>query len=248
MRGILARLGLIAALLLAPISAQAVIGTPAQLGHKETTGATTGVITTAANDCPVGSTIVLAAAYATTASTLSTVADSAGNVWQTPVDNTAGASVGVAFAFAYNTTVDLPIGGTITATFAGSTNSQTRAMCVSGLFPAAALDTHNHTATGTATTATSVATGTLAQANELIFGELATAATASGYTPGGGYSNYATTNTNAPSVTLSFKSVAATTTVTFAPGWTSSSNYVSNILSFKGANPPGPLMLTGVGQ
>lgn len=247
MRRLIASLGLLAALLLAPVPAYAVIGTPAQLGHKETVAASTGVITTAANDCPVGSTIVLAAAYTTIADTLSGVVDSAGNVWQTPIDNTTATTVGIGFVYALNTTVDLPIGGTITATFGGATNSQVRAMCISGLLPTAALDTHNHTATGTGTTATSVATGTLAQANELVFGELGTATSAAGYTPGGGYSNYATTNTNTPSVTLSFKTVAATTTVTFAPSWTTSSNYVSNILSFKGVAGSSNLTLMNVG-
>lgn len=228
------------------------VGTPATLGLTNSTASATGVITTATNDCPVGSTIILAAAYTTIADTLSGVADSGGNAWQTPVDNTTATTVGIGFAYALNTAHDLPIGGTITATFGGATNSQVRAICVQGLALAAALDAHNHTATGTAASATSVATGTLSQANEFVLGMLGTAATAAGYTPGVGYSNYSTGNTNAPSITMSFKTVFATTSATYAPGWTTSTNYVSNIVSFKAFIPAntnvGALALMGVGR
>ena len=109
-------------LLFAPIGANAAI-TVATLGTRTQTASTTSVLTTAGNACAAGSTIIVFTSYVTVADTLSSATDSAGNTYKTPIDNIAGTSVGIGWVYAVNTGTNLPIGGTITLTYSGSTVS-----------------------------------------------------------------------------------------------------------------------------
>jgi hypothetical protein len=223
-----------------------------KLGKTITTAATTGVITTITNDCPVGSTIVLFANHLTVADTLSSVADSGPNTWQAPVDETAGTGTAIAFAYAKNTTVDIPIGGTITATFAGATNSGVVAACISGASTTSPLDVHNNTATGlAATSATTVNTGTLSQATEVVIGFTGFSGNPSSTNACNG--SYTRLDFNA-SATGGFIEcslvVASTASVAYSPTWTNSVNYVTNVISFQApiavTNSNQPFLTTGV--
>jgi hypothetical protein len=202
------------------------------LGVHKASAALTNVLTTNANDCPIGSLIVLQASYLTIADTLSSVADSAGNTWQTPIDNTTTTGLGLGWAYAKNTTVDLPGGATITATFAGSTISDVGALCVSNADKTAPLDTHNHTAVGSAsTTATTVSTGTLSNTQEIVIGGL-TKNVIEGITCNGGMTKITVNNQN-PAINMCTLIVQSQASVSFTPNWPTPDTYVTSLLSFK---------------
>jgi hypothetical protein len=104
------------------------------LGNSGTlaTASLTNTFTTTTNACPAGSLIILWANYESTSDAPSSVTDSAGNTYQTPIDNIAGSGIGIGIVYAKNTSANLPVGGTITATFAGSVTSRVGASCVTG--------------------------------------------------------------------------------------------------------------------
>lgn len=222
--------------LLAASQAQAAI-TVATLGSHAQTTAATNVLTTVTNDCPIHSTIILLAANATAADTLTGVTDSAGNTWQSPVDATAGTGVGLATAYAINTTVDLPVGGTITASFTSNTTF-INAICVQNLANTTPLDTHNPPpSTGSAaTSATSVATGTLRSSAELIVGSLGGNVAMGTFTCPAGFTKPSINNSGGPSLLMCYEVVASSSSVGFAPTWTNSANYVNNVVSFSDTN------------
>lgn len=219
--------------------------------HHMTTG-TTNVLTTTTNDCPVGSLIVVTAGYVTVADTLSSVIDSAGNTWATPFDNIAGTGIGIGWAYAVNTANDLPIGGTITATFGGSVATQLNAVCISGAATAAPLDVASQSANGaSATSATTVNSGTLSQANEILIGGFVSATASNTVTCGGSYTRINTAS-GTPSGTMCTQIVSSTSSVSFAPTWVTSANYVTDLVSFKaaptgGGNVPPALLTVGAG-
>ena len=127
--------------------------------------------------------MLLLASHITVADTLSSVADSAGNTWQTPIDVNVGTGVGQGIAYAANTTANVPVGSTVTATFSGSTVAQISVRCVSRRADAnTPIDKHNNFTTGTASTSATVSTGTLSQATELIIGFVSLAGSGSGNT------------------------------------------------------------------
>lgn len=222
---------------------------PTSLGSQKVAASTTNVLTTGA-DCPVGSLIVLIGSYTTIADTLSSVADSAGNTWQTPFDNIVGTGIGIGFAYAKNTTIDLPNAGTITATFAGSTVNAVAVVCVSNADPVAPLDTSNHSATGlAASAATTVNTGTLANATEIVIGGFTTA-TAMGASNlcNGSFSKTVSLSGTSPALDLCTLVVSSTGSVAFSPTWTTANNYASDVVSFQGVSVKSPSFgLTGVG-
>jgi hypothetical protein len=199
-------------------------------------GATTNVLTTSGSDCPIGSLPVVATVYLTIADTLSSVADNVSNTWQAPFDNITGTLVGVGSAYAINTTADISVGKTITATFAGSTPSGIAGICITGAATTSPLDVSNKTQQGTAATAaTSVSTGTLAQANEIVVGVLVGTVAIGVVTCGTGWTKLPTLSNANGSVTICVQIVAATTSVSFAPTWANTANYVTDVYSFKAA-------------
>lgn len=240
----------------ATLLAIACLVTPAQAGmsiaslsiHRQTALAT-NVLTTAGSDCPVGSLIVVYTAYLTVVDTLSSVTDSAGNTYQAPFDNIAGTLVGVGWAYAKSSTVDLPIGGTITATFAGAETSKVGALCISASHPASPLDTSNHTDNGVAATASAnVNTGTLTNATEVVIGLLALASTTATANCNGSYALALASIANSPSLQVCTQAVASTASVGFAPTWSDANNYVTDLVSFQGVSPTLPaISMTGVG-
>lgn len=224
--------------------------TLANLGQHSVASSATNQLTTAVNACAAGSTIVVQVSQST--GTLSSVADSAGNTYQTPLDNIAGTTINIAFAYAINTNSNLAAGGTITLTMSASSANAMQAVCLQGLSTTAPLDTSNHTAQGAATTsASSVATGALADTNEIILATLGNPTAPGSVTCGGSYTKIAFNGT--PSINLCYQIVASSSSVAFAPTWVNSVTYVTDVISMKttggGAPPVVPsLTLTGAGS
>jgi hypothetical protein len=214
--------------------------TPTALGTAAGTAATTRVITTTA-DAPAGSLIFVAAHYTTVIDTVTSVTDSAGNSYVV-IENDAGTGAAVGTAYCKNC-LFLASGSTITINFGGSVPSVAGAVCVQGVGTVNALDTSGHSSTGlAATSATSVATGTLALPSEIIFSVLGVAANISGVTNAGLTDTGASSSNNTTSggsLALWYKNVTAPTSIAWAPTWTTAGNYASAVFSFK-ADPQTP--------
>lgn len=216
------------------------ISNPVALGTKSNDGSTTDVITTSTNDCPVGSLAIVLAGYSTIADTLSSVSDNSSggpNTW-TVIDNTTRTGLGLGIAYS-NVAHDIAIADTITLTFAGSTASGASAICVvSGIVSSSPLDTHNHTSTGTTSPASSVSTGILAQASELVLGNVTTSnSTTNDFTVGGSFTEIGTFDgAIGADVSFGYQIVSSTASVDWAPSWSvTTTAYVSDVVSFKGA-------------
>lgn len=241
---------LVALLALAPLSARAGIANAVTLGFHNQAAATTNVLTTATNDCPVGSLAYILTGYTTIADTLSSVTDNSTggpNSWVV-IENktTTGIGLGVAYAVV---THDIAVGNTITGTFAGSVTSEIYGTCVpSGVVTVSPLDISNKSQNGlAAAAAASVSTGTLAQPVEILMGTLATAADSGITTAGGSWTNLGR-STSTPGLMTSFQIVSVTTTVAWAPTWVTNNNYVTDISTFKGIMLVPGAGLMGIGQ
>lgn len=206
------------------------------LGNHNQAASATNILTTVTNSCVAGSTVVLSSAYVVLADTLASVTDSAGNTWKTPFDNITGTGVGVGFAYAANTTADLPVGATITATFNGSTNTTIAAACVRSMTGTIATDTTAATSQGlAATSATTVNSGSLATSTDVAFGFLAAPTSQGTATCNGSYSKTGNSVTT-PSITTCFQILASSSSLAFSPTWTNAVNYVSDLITFKGTS------------
>jgi hypothetical protein len=206
------------------------IGTPVQLGSTSGAGgaAMTLALTTLA-DAPAGSLIVVLVGWVHNAA-ISSVADSAGNTYAGGNSLTLGTSRFRPFwCF---TAVDLPSGGTITATYTIVTGVKLiGAVAVSGC---AAVDQQATGSTNTSTTP-GQATGTLGWPNEIIFGMCQVASGAGDtYTEASGF----TANTPAlmtDALRWAYQIVASNASVTYAPGLGTSRTWGANTLTFSGA-------------
>lgn len=243
------RLTVIPALLVVS-QAHAAVSVIASLSSHNQVASATNITTNGAVACQVGQTITLFAAYTTITSTLQSVVDSAGNTYSAPVDNVTNTGVGMGFAVAVNIATILPsTTGTITATFSGLTTSEIYARCDGGVAKNNSLDSHNNTSTGlAATSASSVATGALSSADELVFGFTVAPTSFGTVTPTAGFvlpGSSPTTTT--PAIAVGTQAVSAASSVAWAPTWTNAVNYVTNVVSLAGLW-GGQLALTGGGQ
>lgn len=175
----------------------------------------TQTLTTIAN-APTGSTIAVGAT--TDASTIHDVADSVGNTYL-PLTQTSPTGEVTAMFYAKNITA-LPPGGTITLTTAGGATRDRifGAACIAGV-SSNPLDKDLGTAVNIANATPSIATGVLAQANELIIGlDTSVAGGSDSYTEASGFT-FLLSGVVAGGLALhmSYQIVAATTTVSFAP-------------------------------
>lgn len=159
------------------------IGTPADLGGKNIAASantnTVALTTTVAAD--PGDTIIVKVMSSTIGRVLSSVADSAGNTYTVDITSNDGTNDGNVYICSAPVTTQLPIGGTITATFASSLTSirGIMAMKVSGVASAGRLD---RTAVGTNTTSgwSAVDSAPTTQADELLVGAAVFASTQTG--------------------------------------------------------------------
>ena len=130
------------------------------------------------------------------------------------------------------TTADLPNGGTITVAVPSTDTVSATAFALSGM-NATPVDTHAHTSNGASgTSATSVATGTLAQSYEVVVGGLALAGTSSAFNPGT-LTSIGGVSATGQSVWAAYQIACSTVTSAFAPSWTTSRAYMSDVVSFK---------------
>lgn len=250
MRPLLALLGALAALAWS-VPAVAAIGTPTSLGTASAAasgGTGTLVITTGA-DCPPGSlAVVIADGEGSIATT--TVADSAGNSY----------TAGTTYAFPSNRLrfywsiigTDLPSSGTITTTYALDTGKKyATASCVSGV-ASADLDGGASGTTG-ASTAPSITTATLNNANEIIYAVVQVVTGVSDtYTEDAG-NGWTTLNSvslaTSGKMHVAYKIVAATTAKTYAPTLGTSRTWGESYQTFTAATTGSTprMMLMGVG-
>lgn len=228
--------GLSTAALLSPTNTGSSLGTPAQLGTASAAsgGVDTLAITTGPNSA-AGNLLVLLAAHGTAAETISSVADSASNTYAAGTQVSSGNFAIRPFYSAASAL--LLAGGTITTTFSSNDQQYAAAISIPGVLASSPLDKQ---AAGTASSGTSpsIATGTLAQANEVVIGfiivEAGAADTfteASGFTTGGSIALASNSI-----LRWAWKETTATTTVTYAPTLGTSRSYIANVLSFKAAS------------
>jgi hypothetical protein len=220
----------------APMMMGPYIGTPTLIGVKANNAASSTVVIPVGVDVPPGSFVLVCGMGNVSAPAFSSVADSAGGNTYALLDT---ATANPQTAYASPTVNKIPNGGTITITLAGSTNPFVAlAFFVPGMRQGSGVvDTVGSVTSGAATSATSSNTGTLGYANDLIVGlvgstnqDVKTGLAAAGYTIVGSVANG-----TANSLGVGWKKVTVTTTSSWAPSWTNSSNYSSFVRSFKGA-------------
>jgi hypothetical protein len=242
-------------LLLSQRAALAAIGTPILIGNQENSPTT---ITTSV-DAPAGSLIVVAVGcWDNQNSTIISVTDSALNTYDIAVQATApSVSAPCGIAYCLNSTNDLPSGGTITITQSGLVQAILGAWIVSGAN--GGLDAAPAGVTpGAGASSVSISTGTLAQANEIVFGFVTTSQSISVLSNPSGFTELWNNTATPPgpidnTMAFSYNIVSSTSTVTYNPSWTSAVNVASVMASFKataGAARPlaGSLITLGVGQ
>lgn len=199
------------------------IGTPTQLGTAGGAAAGTYVITTAA-DIPANSTVLVSASIAGTTENITSITDSAGNVYPAEAHfSTTG--IGLSRVTLFNA-LFMAAGSSITVNFAGATliKAVTALVIPNPTFQLVAPAGQTGLA---ATSATTIASGVLGQNAAILFGILVTAANISGFTPGAGWTAIGGLHQAGASVDLAYMIVATSASQNWAPTWTGSANYVS---------------------
>jgi hypothetical protein len=132
---------------------------------------------------------------------------------------------------------DLPNGGTITANWTTTGRTAMSAAVATGpTWPASPLDVHPTCVTGSSVTTLTLASGTLAEADELLIGGLGTNGVISAYcsTPCTPFStNLTAAGATTPVVSWSWFESASTASVNYVPTWTSARNAGAYVVSFK---------------
>lgn len=201
------------------------IGTPSVVADFPTTTGGVGVTT---NDCPAGNLIVVLPYCDNLNGTVTSVTDSAGNIYSKAIATTTQAGQFTASIWYAANCLHLPAGGTVHIIGVPTAIDMT-VYFVTGAN--GGLDLTNSTVINTNVTTLSLATGTLSQADEIIIGLVAPAnspasPTASGFTQYDGAYGF-------------YKIVAATTTQTFTPVWTGAAHASAVIATFKATAPTG---------
>lgn len=206
---------------------------PVQLGTAGGGASATYVITTGV-DCPAGSLIVIGVARSSATETISSIVDTAGNTY-TNAQDISGTAVRLGVRYCPGC-LHLSAGSTITVTLSDALAiGAISAFYIPGMVQnTTALDAAPSGTTGiAATSASAVATGTLAQSAEVIVGTLATAGATSAFAPGTGFTSIGGLSQTGVSINLAYQVVASTSTVSFAPSWTTAANYANDVVSFK---------------
>lgn len=220
-------------------AAAVAIGTPVQLGTQ--TGASgSSIIITTVTGCPVGSFIFVASYNDSAANNqlISSVADNASGGSNTyTLQHNVTTSWESGTAYCASTVNDLPSGGQITVTYAGSkTFNNVTAFYVAGVKASSPADIAgtNLTTGSTNTSTPGVATGTLGQANEIIFGVFNLSNTSGGVTPNAGWALIGGTDTANGVIDVYYQTVSSTGSVTWLPTWVTNRICDINVYSFKG--------------
>lgn len=149
------------------------------------------------------------------------------------------------------------ISSVIKITMTGSATIALSAADVSGIATTTPLDVTGTQTTGTSTTGTTisptVSTGTLGQANEIVFGAVSMNGSISAYLGQAPFTDFTGTVVSSnPNIQWSYDIVASTASVAYGPKWTTARPYAANVVTFKGAGAaaaasPGVLGLMGWG-
>lgn len=199
-----------------------------------TSGSASSLVLTVTNSCPAGDIVVAMAVWETISVSANALSDSGSNTWSSNIDTNATSGLRASM-LSYSVLTTGLTGGTSTITFpfsASQSSGAVGAMCITGAV-VTTLDTHNNIVNGIAsTTATTVSTGTLGNATEAVVGLIATN-TGTSYSCGGSFS--LETNHNggvSAGIAMCAQAVSSNASVSFAPSWTNSSTYISNVVSF----------------
>jgi hypothetical protein len=169
-------------------------------------------------DCPAGSALFAAAGANDLDTTVASLSDGTANVYLLLQNTPASGSYNSGIAYSLNLAHDVPIGSTISATETSGSNGAyvQGAVCVAGAN--SGLDKSASVVDTSSVSSFSLPTGTLSEANEIIFGEwVALGATAiASYTEASGFTAI-TTASAAVNIGFAYKIVTATTSVPYNP-------------------------------
>lgn len=206
------------------------IGTPRVVGLAS--GSNTGATITTTADINAGDVILVINTCASLGFSLRPPTDSAGNFYNKLVVLVPGA--GACDVMMCENALALATGGTITITTGGTaSNHGFIVLAVSGFPTGVCLDSHPNGTSGTGTSSTSITSGTLAQAAELLIGIIYSGSTFySGFAANGSW----TATTGGQTATSLFTKiahqiVAATTAVAYVPTWTPSVAWRNELFS-----------------
>lgn len=206
------------------------IGTPVKIADTGGTGVASGSGVTTTVTAPAGSLIVVGVLqWSVTGATITGVSDSAGNTYTQAEQNTGGGSdYPCSLWYCSNAPNTLTSGGTITATTSSGTYVLSAIYVASannGLDPA-----HTHTVSGGPTNVT-ISTGTLAQANEIVFGVSQPDNAGGGHTGASGFTSITEFNEGS----FQYKIVNSTASVTYSIDYNGTSSHISAVIAaFKG--------------
>jgi hypothetical protein len=225
------------------------LGSPSLPNGYTTSGGTTNVITTTV-DAPPGSLIVVPTGIAGTTA-ISSVKDSAGNCANayTPNASVQAGSIRLAAYYCNVTGADLPSGGTITSTFVGATGKMVEmAFTITGIATSNPVDVSGSSNSSSANTQVTGVTITPTSANSEILIAcvwITSAATGDNYLEDAGWNSMPTAgSTTNVLLHCAWKTVAATTPVTWAPTWTNNRSWTAIFTSFKAAGAGAPSVCT----
>lgn len=236
---------------LAPPAAAA-IGTPTELGNFSSTTTTSPQSITTSASCDAGSLIVVPLTHMTT-TTAHAVSDSAGNTYSITATYTGATRMVLAYK---ENAAALGSGGTITASWTTNSSIMMAAYCVSGVATASALDKTGAGRSASPGPSFTLPTGTLAQANEIVFGTWTTNGSDGGVTSAGTSFTALTPFTmtsSTPVFHAAYKITSVVTDSNYDPAWNTSRNYTGNLWTFKEASGGGGAttqrgLLLGVGD
>lgn len=196
-----------------------------------------------------GDVIHVAANTSSTGQTISGVTDSKGNTYAVITSDLTQTDT-YQFETTNTPTTPLVAGATpdtITITYSG-TGGAKAAVCIGIPGVTSGHDVAPATVAGASSTSSSIASGTLGQANEYVIAVLATGAQATGPSWGAGWTQLGQTRAASnPWLTVAYQQVSAITSVSATASWSASVKYCTLLTSYKIPSTPPPGGLYGIG-
>jgi hypothetical protein len=219
------------------------LGTPTSIGVNSFSGTVSGssiTMTTSAAITAGNLVVLIIALGSTSAPSVSSISDGT-NSYTKAWGTTTGTNVTLECWYKENAS-GVGSGATVTATLSGAMSGASEGWVlhgfqVAGAKTSASLDVAPAPSTSNSTTP-SVATGTLAQANEIVFAASYNNNGNVGYTESSGFTNlYSGGGAIGKSVGIGYKITSVTTTSTYQPTWASTAaiNMITGLASFKEA-------------
>ena len=207
---------------------------------------TTTLVLNVATPTSAGDVVYVAANTASTGQTITGVADSKGNTYA--AINSDLTEVDTYQFETTNSTTALTTSDTITITYSG-TGGAKAAVCVGLPGVTSGHDVAPTTVNGASATSSSIASGTLGQANEVIMAVVSTGAQASGPSWGSGWTSVGTARqASNPWLTVAYQVVSSTSSVNATASWSASVKFCTLLSSWKIPATPPPSGLYHVGE